>query len=189
MIGGDIAAIALVLAVQAQVLRVSGVPGGIAIKARGDELEVLDFLGHQHGAIEHVRQQTAIVILEQRQVRQQRAILEHGLRHAHLGGQAELGILILGTTGIAAGRRQQTAVAVGGAGVQFHTQHAQCIETKADSTFGVTRLHIEDKALRGFLTLGGALGAGAAAIAKIAIEVHRTRFQFGAAVFNKTASL
>ena len=56
VISGDIAAITLVFAVQAQVLGVGGVPGGITVKARGHELEIPDFLGYQHGAIEHVWQ-------------------------------------------------------------------------------------------------------------------------------------
>ena len=158
VIGSDVAAIALVLAVKAQVLGVRGIPGGIAIKARGHELEVLDFLGHQHRAVEHVRQQTAIVVLEQRQVGQQRAVLEHGVGHAHLGRQAELGVLVLGTTGIVTGRRQQAAVAVGRAGIQLQAQHTQGIEAKTHGAFGVARLQIEDKTLRGFIALGRALG-------------------------------
>ncbi|MNO66920.1 hypothetical protein D3C76_577200 [compost metagenome] len=70
MIGSDVAGIALVLAVHADVLGVGGVPGRVLVQARGHEIQVLDFPGGKHCAIEHRRQQTAVVVLEQRHIRQ-----------------------------------------------------------------------------------------------------------------------
>ena len=159
MVSRDVAGITLVFAVQPQVLGVGGVPRGVAVQTRSHELQVFDFLRLQHRAVEDVGQQTAVVVLEQRQVRQQGAVFEYGLGNTHFGGQATFGVLIFGTTRIAAGRRQQAAVTVGRAGVQLDPQHAQRIEAKADGAFGVARLQVEEKALRRLVALGSALRA------------------------------
>ncbi|MNO52546.1 hypothetical protein D3C76_429700 [compost metagenome] len=173
MIGGDVAGITLVLAVHANVLGISGVPGGVLVQARGHDIQVLHFPGREHRAIEHRRQQAAIVVLEQRHIRQQRAVLQYALRHAHLGGQAELGVFVRRTPRVTAAGRQQAAVTAVGTGVELEPRHAQCIDTKTQCAFGEPRLQIENETLGRLFAFGRALLVGGVAVTEVAVEIHR----------------
>jgi hypothetical protein len=50
-------------------------------------------------------------------------------------------------------RGQQSTVTVGRAGVQFEAEHAQRIHTNTYRALRITRLHIEDEALRPLFAL------------------------------------
>ncbi|MNM96598.1 hypothetical protein D3C81_1090800 [compost metagenome] len=86
MVGGGVAGVALVLAVHADVLRIGGIARGVLVQARGHEGQVFQLFRGEHGAIEHGRQQTSVVVFQQRQIRQQRAVLQHRVRDLDLGG-------------------------------------------------------------------------------------------------------
>ncbi|MNP07799.1 hypothetical protein D3C76_998420 [compost metagenome] len=85
--------------------------------------------------------------------------------------------------------RQQTTVAVGRAGVEFEAEHAQCINTKSYSAFGVAGLHIENKALGPLFAFRGSLTGTGMTITEVTVEVDVACFDFGAAVFKKTSGL
>ncbi|MNH18428.1 hypothetical protein D3C79_781300 [compost metagenome] len=94
MISFDIAGIALVLAVHANVLTIGGIARGVFVQTGNAELEVVDFFGGEHRPLKHRGQQAAVVVLEQWHIRQQRAVLEYGLRIAHFSGQAHFRVLV-----------------------------------------------------------------------------------------------
>ncbi|MCY1436478.1 hypothetical protein D9M71_526050 [compost metagenome] len=69
VVGFGIAGITLVFAVHADVLAIGGIPSGVVVQASQGELQVVQFFRGEHGTLEQGRQQTAIVVLEQRHIR------------------------------------------------------------------------------------------------------------------------
>ncbi|MNO51483.1 hypothetical protein D3C76_418770 [compost metagenome] len=189
VVGFDIAGIALVLAVHANVLAVGGVPCGVLVQARQGELQVVYFFRGQQRPMEQGGQQAAIVVFDQRHVRHHRAVLEDRVGHFDLGRQAHLRVLIRRMPRVVARRRQQAAVTVRRAGIELYPEQADCINANAYRPLGKAGLHIEDKTLRPLFALGGALAGTAVAITEVAVEVDIPRFDLGAAVFKKTGGL
>ncbi|MNZ41442.1 hypothetical protein D3C78_589930 [compost metagenome] len=103
VIGRHVAGVAFVLAVQADVLGVRGVPGGVPVEAGTGKGQVLQLPGGEQRTVEHRRQQATVVVLEQWQVRQQCAVLQYAAGRPDLGGQTELGVLVCGTARVIAG--------------------------------------------------------------------------------------
>ena len=189
VIGRGVAGIALVLAMHANVLGIGGIPGGVAVQAGCGEGQVPDLPGGQYRAIEQGGQQAPVVVLEQRQVRQLRAVFEHGLGHAHLGGQAKLGVLVGRAPRVMPAGWQQAAIAAIRAGVELDPEHAQGIQAKAHGAFGVARLQVENEALGRLLALGCALRGLGVAITEVPVEVDRARLELGATVLEKTGGV
>ncbi|MNJ54988.1 hypothetical protein D3C77_504590 [compost metagenome] len=60
---GGIADVALVLAIQANVLSISGVPRGITLQSSSAEFQPGNFLADQLAAVKHTRQESGVVVL------------------------------------------------------------------------------------------------------------------------------
>ncbi len=136
---------AAVLVVEGDVLVVGVVAVLGLVEAAAGEHQVLELFGGDQAAVEGLRQDAAVVGLEDRQLGDQRADFQFGGGDLHFAGQAQLGILV-GGAAIVVGGQQASAGAVG-AGVELDAEHAQRIHAKADGAIGVARLQVEHEAL------------------------------------------
>ncbi|MDT4841879.1 hypothetical protein FQZ97_757550 [compost metagenome] len=151
------------------------------VQAAEVEAEVVDFVAGQPGAAKGLRQQAAVVAHQHRQQRLQGAELEGALRGAQLGGQALLGVFVLGAIGCFAVGFEQAGAGAVRAGVELQTEQADGVHADTDGAFGITGLQAQDKALGPFL----GFVAGGCGVAEIAVEVEIASIQAGLAVVDK----
>ncbi|MNE22988.1 hypothetical protein D3C80_1162210 [compost metagenome] len=149
--------------------------------------QVVDVPGGELGAAECLGKQSAGVRLQQGQVGLQMAHAQFTFGHTRLGGQAQLGVVVMGAPGVARAARlgpgslgQQAGAGAGGAGVQFQPQHAHGIQADTDRAFGKARLHIQCKALRPLFTPGLTR-----TLLEVAVEVVVFHLQHGLAVVDQ----
>ncbi|MNZ32984.1 hypothetical protein D3C78_503220 [compost metagenome] len=160
------------------------VVGGVALvdllELAGVEGQAVELQGIQVAALEGLRQQARVVVLDHRQLGQQGADLEHALGGAQLGGEAELAVFVLGAAGFAVALEQAGAGAVG-AGVELDAEQAEGIDAHPHGALGEAGLIAQEEALGPFL----GLGLGGIVLAEVAIEVEVAQFQAGLAVLDE----
>ncbi|MNN57777.1 hypothetical protein D3C81_1727810 [compost metagenome] len=134
MLAGDGAGKTAVLVVEGDVLVVGAVAILGFVQAPAGECQVLDFLGAQQAAFKGLRQDAAVVGLEDRQLRDQAADFQFRCGDFHFAGQAELGILIDRTPIVG---RQQASAGTVRTRIELDPQHAQCIDPEPHGAVGV----------------------------------------------------
>ena len=135
VLAGGAAEETAVLVVEGDVLVVGVVAVLGLVETATGEHQVLELFRGDQAAVEGLRQDAAVVGLEDRQFGDQRADFQLGGGDLHFAGQAQLGILV-GGAAIVVGGQQAGAGAVG-AGVELDAEHAQRIHAKADGAVGV----------------------------------------------------
>jgi hypothetical protein len=107
-----------------------------------------------------------------------RAVAQFGAGDLDLGGQAQAAELVRGAAVVL--DRQQVGAGAASAGVELDAEHAQGVEAKADSPFGVAGLDVEEETLAPFFAL-----VLASAFAEIPVQVDIGHGQAGFAVVDK----
>ncbi|MNI53833.1 hypothetical protein D3C73_1086890 [compost metagenome] len=149
----------------------------------GLQAQAGEFPGHQHGALEGLRQQAAVVVAQQGNVRHQFAEHHFGVGNAHFRRQPRAPVIVGGAAIVM--HRQQLRTTALRAAVELDAQHRDTVEAKADNPRGITGTELEDRALGPFFDLALA-GTG---IVEVAIEVVISQGQAGLGIFKKTAAL
>ena len=158
-------------------------PGGV-FQPPADQCEVVHFFGRDHAALEGLRQDTAIVGHQNRQLGLQGAVAGLGLGETHLAGQPQATPFVY-CAGVAVIRNHRAAAVVALAAVKPQAQQTQSIHAHANGAIGKTGLVIEDEALRPFSGL--ALPGRPCAITEVVVEVVVAKTQRGAAVLNEVS--
>jgi hypothetical protein len=146
---------------------------------RAAQGQAVDLLHVEQRAAEQFRQQAGVVGRDQRALEVQRADLEQAVGDPRLGGQAELGVVILGAAGGAVGR-QQPGSSAAAAGVELEAEQADGVDAEADGAFAEAGLQAQEEALRPFVGV-----VARAALAEVAIEVEVAQFEAGVAVLDQ----
>ncbi|MCY1528054.1 hypothetical protein D9M68_631450 [compost metagenome] len=143
--------------------------------------QLVDLLHVQQGAAKRGRQQARVVGRNDRAAKRQGADAQGAVGSLELGGDIELGVFALRTTGAVC--RQQAAARGALAGVELETEHTQRIDADADRAFGVAGLHAQQEALRPFFGL-----VTGAFLAEIAIEVEVAQIEAAFAVVDEVGT-
>ena len=173
---------------------VAGVTAFNVLDLTTDQGQVLELVGGDLATFKGLRQQTTIVVGDDRQFRHQGAVTQFGLGNLGFGGQAQAGKFI---HSIAVGLAREHGAAVGIAAtavgttarIQTHAQQPDGINTEAHGALGETRGVVQLEALAPLFVFALCIGCSTSRrIAVVVIDVEVTQFQRGFAVFDKTGS-
>ncbi|MNS88651.1 hypothetical protein D3C72_1226320 [compost metagenome] len=152
----------------------------------GVDGQVVDFLRGDGATLEGLRQQTAIVGDQDRQVWRERATeMRFGLREASFGVGTKTGPLGCGTLAVI---REETTLVVTLTTIQVDTPQRLGINTKANGTFSEARDVVELEALAGFTLVWAFCASFCVVFTVVVVEVHGARAERQFAVFNETGS-
>src|SRR5690606_8420035 len=145
--------------------------------------QVVDFVGGDHAAFEHLRQHTTVVGDQDRQFRHQGTDASFGLGETNLAGQAALAELI--NSAAIAFQREQLArstvtasLGVATTTIQTHAQEADGVNAETHGAFGEARLVVENEALPPLAGLAIVVGS----VDGVVVEVEVAQGQAGLAV-------
>ena len=142
-----------------------------------------DLFGDQHGTAESLRQQAAIVVAQQRNIRQQLTELQLRSGKARFRRNPGTAEIVSGATVIV--YRQQFRTAGQPAAVQLDPEHGYPLQTKAHRPRGVARVELENKTLRPLIHLA----FSGARITEVTVEIVIAQQQVGARPFKETLLL
>ena len=141
--------------------------------------QVLDVVGHDLPAFKRLRQHSAVVGLEDRQLGHQGAVLHLRPGKTHLRRRAETRPLPGSAVTMVGDHRTADMTAV--ATVQANTLQAQRIDTKTETALGEPGLVVEHETLGPLFGSGG----GRRAVAIIVVEVEVAHAEGGFTVLDK----
>src|SRR5690606_29523533 len=165
-------------------LQTTAVPTGITFPSPGMEAtgmygQAVDFIGGEHGAGKGFRQQTAVVMAQNRQRRTLVTIAQHGLGETSLGRGTTVGGIALYCTGVINHAEVDPAITgATSAAVQSQSVLTEGINTEANNALSEAGVEVQDNALT-------PLGAVVTTIVVVTIHISIAQEQISTAVLDK----